>query len=147
MGPRQFIADQLLARRTSSELCTSESSSVRTRRRNLRFVANASASLTTSFVRAATRSCRRNEPQKSSMRLGTDPLTGSSRDLRRTVRSKAHSAQASPEKDTKERVTLRLVHTWSTHSSGTAHPSDDTRCSHSWLSAETTLGNSPCRCH
>ena len=35
----------------------------------------------------------------------------------------------------------------STHSSRTAHPSNDPRCSHSWPSAEAIPGNSPGRSH
>ena len=42
---------------------------------------------------------------------GKDPLNDSSSDSRRKVRSKSHSAQVSPEKDTQGRETLWLQHT------------------------------------
>ena len=83
----------------SFELCTIVFSCVRTHRQNLFSYAKvlASAVSTTSFGCTATRSCKRNELLKSTMRLDKGPLGGSSQDSRRTARCKPHSAKAKSE--------------------------------------------------
>ena len=72
--------------------CTNESSFVRTRKQNLLFSAKVLVS-----VASATRSCRSNEMQKCTTRLGKNPLRDFSCDSRRTVQSKPHSGQANLE--------------------------------------------------
>ena len=114
-------------RQMSSELCTSESSSVRTRRRILRFFAT------------ATRSCRRNGRLKSTMRLDNSPLRppgihggqfGASCTQRRPVQNRTqksarHCVSSTP---------------WSAPWQPTVHPGDDTRFFYGRPLAETTLG-------
>ena len=91
-------------RQTSFEPCTNVSSCVRARRPNFLSSARAleSVASTTFCECTATRSCKRNEPLKSTTRLDRSLLKGSSRDSQRTAWSKRHSERASLELDTKE---------------------------------------------
>ena len=94
----------------------------------------------------ATKSCKKNGLLKSTLRWDRSPLKhsgvhgrqfGASNTQRRPVqdslqKSAGHSRPSTP---------------WSTHCSQTAHPGDDTRCSHSWPFAVTSSGDPPCCNH
>ena len=70
----------------------------------------ASAASSTSSGCMTTQSCKQNGLLKSTMRLEKVPLKDSSRDSRKTGRSKRHTAQANPGLDTRELGTHWVQH-------------------------------------
>ena len=99
------------AKQTSFAQCTNAFSCARTRRQNLLSARVLGVSRSTSCECAATQSFRNSALRRSSTKLGS-VLSNASSWSQRTVRCKPHSAQASPELDTRERETSRLQHTW-----------------------------------
>ena len=96
---------------------------------------------TTSSRCTATQSRRSNGLLKSTMRLEKGPLRGSSQDLRRTARSRPHSAQASRALDTRRARDIDGPASRGTHCSQTENFGCDSRCSYSWTAPETTHGD------
>ena len=99
VGSDSSLQGPALGQRRHSSHARNVSSCVRTRRQNLLSSAKVSesAASTTSSECTATRSCRRNEPLKSTTRLDSDLLRGSSRVSRKTSWYRPHSAHASRE--------------------------------------------------
>ena len=113
-GPRQFIAEKLQAKADAIralhervQLCQDPQTEFALLRESL----GVSPVSITFFGCTGTRSCKRNGLLTCMMRLGKGPWKGSSRDSRRTLRSKRHSAQASLGLDTGGHVTSRVQHT------------------------------------
>ena len=135
-----------MPRQMSFESCTNVSSCVRTGRQNLLSNVKVSVSVasTTSSGCMATQSCRRNELLKSTTKLGSDPLKGSSR-----VKFGASHTQRGPVWNRIQKSTRNCGswHTFEHSQQPNRACSDDTRCRYDWPLAETTLGNSPRRCH
>ena len=112
-GPVNSSRTNSRPKQTSFEQCTSVFSCARTRRQNSLSCVEvlASAVSITFFGCTGARSCKTNVLLTCMMRWGKGPWRGSSRDSRRTLRSKRHSAQVSLGLDTREHMTSRVQHT------------------------------------
>ena len=143
VGPRQFIADQLLANADVIRAMHENVQLCQDLQKNVPSYAKVLVSVQPHTVCecTATRSCRRNELLKSTKEVRRRSLEKLfPQDSRRTAWCKPHLAEASLKLDAKERETRRLRHTWE-HSQQPDR--DDTGRSHRWPPAATAHESSP----